>query len=185
MAAVITNSDQELLRLLQSDDQAAFDILYRKYWKELYNAAYKRLKNTEQSKDIIQEVFSTLWVRRHDLNIITLESYLHTAVRHQVYRHVGRSPGLATFIEPFEKMALASGADDGIMEKELAALFHTWLACLPEKRKQIFLLYYRDKLTTKEIAKQLNISQKSVQNQLGIASTDLQDHLRYCLLTWL
>ena len=64
-----------------------------------------------------------------------------------------------------------------LLEKELLDLVQSYINSLPEKRKQIFLLHIKDNLSTKEIAERLNISQKTVQNQLGTSMQGLHTRI--------
>ena len=89
--------DSVLLSQLQNEDRFAFETIYRKYWLKCYNAAYKRLKNKEIAEDIVQNIFTRLWINRSNQSIENLESYLLTAVRYGVLDQVSR--GIA--YEPF------------------------------------------------------------------------------------
>ncbi len=71
--------------------------------------------------------------------------------------------------------------DDLVLEKEILALMRVWIAALPAKRREIFLLHYTEDLTTKEISEYLGISQKTVQNQLNTASQALRFRLAHFL----
>ena len=178
--------DNELVRLLLQDDKDAFDELYRRYWPILYNAAFKRLKSIDLSKDITQEVFIDLWLRRGKVEIENIQAYLLTAVRFQVLKLISLEKKNASFIEPFENMAISSFSADGeVIDKELAVLFESWLDTLPKKRKAIFVMHYIEKLSTKEIADRLNISQKTVQNQLGNAVQDLRLNITHYMFSLL
>ena len=177
--------DCDLVHLLLQDDKDAFDELYRRYWPILYNAAFKRLKSNDLSKDITQEVFIDLWLRRGKVGIENIQAYLLTAVRFQVLKMISREKKNTSFIEPFENMAISSFSADGeVIDKELAALFDSWLNTLPEKRKAIFVMHYIEKLSTKEIAERLDISQKTVQNQLGNAVQGLRLSIDHYILTF-
>ena len=176
-------SDNELSRLLHQGDEPAFAELYNRYWLELYDTAYQRLKNKEQVEDIIQDVFVKLWIRRAELQIENAQAYLHTAIRFRVFNYVERDAVHESFFEPFETMAFSScTADEKVLEKELLDLVQAYIEALPEKRKQIFLLHIRDNLSTKEIAERLNISQKTVQNQLGTAMQNLHTRIAPILI---
>jgi RNA polymerase sigma-70 factor (family 1) len=179
-----TYQDNELVHLLLQDDKNAFDELYRRYWPILFNAAFKRLKSTDRSKDITQEVFIDLWLRRGRVRIENIQAYLLTAVRFQVLKLISQEKSSTSFIEPFENMAVSSfNADGEIIDKELFHLFETWLNTLPGKRKAIFVMHYIDKLSTKEIAERLDISQKTVQNQLGNAVQGLRSSLNQYMVS--
>jgi RNA polymerase sigma-70 factor (family 1) len=178
----LTNSlpynDNDLLALLAQDDRNAFELLYQRYWLSLYDKAYQRLKNSQQAEDIVQDIFVTLWSRRAVLRINNLPGYLHTAVRFRVFNYVKRDLASEVFFEPFEAMAAhQEGADEHLMEKEMLCLINSYADTLPDKRRQIFLLHLQENMSTKEIAGQLRISQKTVQNQLGNALHGLRTHI--------
>ena len=182
---VVYNSytDNELSRLLHQGDEPAFAELYNRYWLELYNTAYQRLKNKEQVEDIIQDVFVKLWIRRAEIQIENAQAYLHTAIRFRVFNYVEREAVHESFFEPFETIGFSSStADEKVLEKELLDLVYAYINTLPEKRKQIFLLYIKDNLSTREIAERLNISQKTVQNQLGTAMQNLHTRIAPILI---
>jgi RNA polymerase sigma-70 factor (ECF subfamily) len=121
-----TYQDNELVHLLLQDDKNAFDELYRRYLPILFNSAFKRLKSIDLSKDIIQEVFIDLWLRRGRVQIENIQAYLLTAVRFQVLKLISQEKHNTSFIEPFENMAVSSlNADGEIIDKELFHLFET------------------------------------------------------------
>lgn len=172
-----------LFDLLKQGDETAFEKIYKRYWAELYNAAYKRLPEKEKCQDLIQNIFADLWTRRATLQIENPTAYLHTAVRFQVIKHVARNPKNSFFIEIFEAELVSPLATDGqILEKEVKHLVDLYIAALPEKRKNIFLMHYYDGMSTSNIATQLKISRKTVQNQLNTASHALRLKLTHMLL---
>lgn len=169
--------------MLSQNDSAAFETLYDIYWESLYNTAYKRLQHEEHCKDAVQDVFADLWTRRKELEIDNLGAYLHTAVRFQVLKLVNRHSTRNTYFDPFETVLISyMNADGKVREKELSRIITAWMEELPRKRREIFLLYFEQERTTKEIAAQLNISQKTVQNQLGTAMQSLHAHIAVHLL---
>lgn len=173
-----TVDDQRLLSLIAANDRSAFEIIYRRYWPELYAAAYRRLKNTVQAEDIVQNIFIKLWMRRSSLQVHDLSAYLHTAVRYNIYNYIARDAVTETFYEPFEAIAAYPvSADATILEKELLNLVRIYIAALPRKRRRIFSLYFDENLSTFEIAEKLKISQKTVQNQLGTTMHGLRAQL--------
>jgi RNA polymerase sigma factor (sigma-70 family) len=183
MALYHSYTDEHLVTLLKNSDDDAFTEIYSRYWLVLLDAAYKRLKNREQSEDILQEVFVRLWVRRQDQEIEKLAAYLHTAVRYNVLSYVARHRMVLGFFEPFEAILLETDTPDSqLLAKELLELVYAYAETLSERKKQIFLLRVKDKLSTKEIAAELGISQKSVQNQLGTALQGLQTKLSSIML---
>lgn len=177
-----TFCDKELIDLLKVGDESAFTELYRRHWQSMFNGAYKRLQDTEQSQDIVQNIFTDLWERRGEVEIDNLPAYLHTAVRFQVIKQTTRQPQNSGFLNAFETTLTSSGqTDDALLENEVLDLLKLWIAALPEKRRAIFLLYYFEDRSTSDIALHLEISQKTVQNQLNTATTTLRSRLEKIL----
>ncbi len=171
----VTYIDSRLLDLIARHDQGAFELLYKRYWNQLYDAAFQRLRDHQQAEDIVQEIFVTLWAKRECLNIYNLSGYLHTSVRNRVLNYIVRNKVSEDFYQPFAALLIESGtADMVLLEKELLELLKAYIQLLPEKRKQIFVLHLYNQLSTKEIAEKLQISQKTVQNQLRTAIDDLK-----------
>jgi RNA polymerase sigma-70 factor (ECF subfamily) len=171
-------TDSELLVEIKLDSSSAFTELYDRYWQSLYNSIYKRLHEESACKDILQDVFKDIWLRRTSLEIENISAYLHTAVRFQVLKLVSRNKYTSHFVQPFENITDFSLKPDSIInEKEVNILLKAWIDTLPEKRRKIFIMRYEERLTTKEIAQKLKISQKTVQNQLGNSYQSLRTRL--------
>ena len=180
MLGQINLSDKDLLQLVKQDDKGAFTQIYQRHWQPLYSAAYKRTKDKEQCQDLVQNVFADLWSRRNNLAIDNLSAYLHTAVKFQLFKQVSRQPAMAVFLDSFEEIITSPiAADDFLIEKEIQNLINLWLAALPERRRQIFILHYQEELSTREIADRLGISQNTVQSQIYTASQSLRTRLAH------
>jgi RNA polymerase sigma-70 factor (ECF subfamily) len=166
--------DKMLLLQLQEGKRCAFNILYNKYWEQTYSSAYKRLRDEDQAKDIVQEIFVSIWVNRHSL-INNLPAYLSISVRNQVFKLAARNKNLTPYLEIFENIpAQNEKADSNILWQEFYHAYEEILLKLPPKRQQIFRLRFHDDIPTKTIASQMQISRKTVQNQLGKAIEQLR-----------
>ena len=181
--AVNIEDESSLFALLKQGDDSVFEKIYKRYWVELYNAAYKRLPEKEKCQDIIQNVFADLWTRRGELSIESPTAYLHTAVRFQILKQVSRNPKNSFISSQFEKDLISPLATDSdVLEKEVKALLDLYIVALPEKRRNIFLMHYFEGLSTANIAIKLNVSKKTVQNQLTTASHSLRFKLTHLFL---
>lgn len=164
-----------LFDLLRQGDETAFEKIYNHYWPDLYSAAYKRFPEKEKCQDIIQNVFADLWKRRGEVNLTNPKAYLHTAVRFQVLKQVARAPRNTFFSQKFEEQLISPlTTDSGVLEKEREVLIEYFILALPKKRREIFLLHYHEGLNTAKIAVKLNVSRKTVQNQLTTVSHALR-----------
>jgi RNA polymerase sigma-70 factor (family 1) len=163
-----TYSDEQLVLLIKESNNSAFEQLYQRYWKSLYNTAYKRLQSHEESQDIVQEVFADLWIRRTTSAIRNPSAYLHTATRFQVLKSLEKAGKNEHFIQLWGSMVQQSpSADITVREKELASMINDWLQTLPEARRKIFILHYAEDNSSGEISSLLNISPKTVRNQMA------------------
>ena len=85
MGKLIFHSEKDLLSQLAQGNQDAFDVIYNQYANDLYRYAYSRLGSQEDSEDLIQTVFTSLWERReHAKEITTLRYYLYCSVRYKL-----------------------------------------------------------------------------------------------------
>ena len=174
-----------LFDLLRQGNESAFEKIYKQYWAELYNAAYKRLPEKEKCQDIIQNVFTDLWTRRATLTIENPSAFLHTAVRFQVLKQISRGSKKNFLSESLSELVSPLESDGELLEKEAKSLVALYISALPPKRRNIFVLHYMEGLSTAKIAVQLNVSQKTVQNQLTTASQGLKFKLTHMLLLFL
>lgn len=179
MSAEVVYTDKILLERLSRGDSNAYETIYRRYVYSLYVAAFRRLNDRQRSEDLVQDVFFRVWNKREEMaQVDNLQAYLHTAVRYEVLKLVARRKAPLYFFEPFESMMMESdGPDSRLMAKELLDLAYKYADTLPEKRRRIFLLHITNRLSTREIAETLEISQKTVQNQLGTALNGFRSHV--------
>jgi RNA polymerase sigma-70 factor (family 1) len=172
--------DAKLLDLLRLDDREAFEILYNKYSAKLFHAAYNLFRDSDVCEDLVQELFIDLWTKRNQLNITSLESYLKVAIRHRVIYYI-RTQKATLDLEVVEELIEKYTADSKLLQNDISQLLETNVAQLPEKCRQIFTLSRKEYLSNKEIASRLNISIKTVENQMTIAlrylRTGLTDYL--------
>lgn len=167
-------NDKFLLLQVQQGNQGAFNTLYEKYWEQAYSNACKRLKDADQAKDIVQEIFVTIWLRREIL-IDNFPAYINVAVRNQVFKMVEKQKKFQPFFDKLQEVFETHlHADNNINRKEFNIAYEALINNLPLKRQKIFRLRFQEDLPTKTIADKLGLSRKTVQNQLGKAIEQLR-----------
>lgn len=175
---IVTHShmiDADLLQQIASGNKAVFNELYERYWEVAYAEAYKRLKDPEQAKDIVQEIFTHIWLKKDILHFQNFAGYLYIAIRNQVFKIVAKQKKMHPFFDILESMPVTyPQADGNLLWKEFFAAYEAILNTLPSKRKIIFRLRFQDDFTTTEIAHQLGLSRKTINNQLGKAIEQLR-----------
>lgn len=172
---IYSPEDSVLLVQVTEGDRAAFDILYERHFNVVYNSAYKRLKDADQAADIAQEVFVQLWLRNSKVPIENLSAYLFTLVRNNVFKFMERERRYEPLPMLYEELEGSnSGADAVLLYQEFLKAFEQLIESLTPQQRIIFKMRYEDDLTAAEIAHQLDLSPKTVRNQLGKALNQLR-----------
>ena len=178
--------DITLFSLLKQGNEQAFEVIYRRHWKVLFDAAYRRLPEKEKCQDIIQNIFVDLWHRRDALEIEKPLAYLHGAVRFQVLKSLSKAHLNVNFYTSFENDIISPlKADETLLTKEAKYLLQLFLATLPKKRRKIFTMYYFEGFKSSDIAMAFNISEKTVKNQLSEAGRLLKLRITQLFLVFL
>ena len=165
-------TDNELICSIANDDRDAFDMLYNRHWAGLYTFAYFILKDKEACKDIIQDVFIWIWEHRKGLEIKTPHSYLKTAVKYKIANYIRAGNIRNSFFEEaarFNYDTSFPGANELSELKELKNIIRITVSNIPLKCREIFLLSREGNFTNRDIAGKLEISVKTVENQITIA----------------
>ena len=136
-------TDCALAELLNEGDEEAFNHIYKRFWKKIYNETYKRLKDTEIAGDIVQDVFADLWIKRCSRKIENLNAYLISAARYQVFMQYKKTAVKSFFEQPLELLNQPALIADSIHEvKELKDCIYEWMSMQPEKRREVFRLKF-------------------------------------------
>lgn len=179
-------SDFELLKMLKRhDDALAFREIYNRYWRKLYAAAFKRLKITEAAEEVVQDVFTKLWIRRAELDIKTvLAAYLFTAVRYQVINHLDKEYVKANYLERIRLHFSDSdnSPEETLIANDLNQHLQLEVELLPDKCRTVFELSRKEHKSNKEIAETLGISEKTVENHINHALRKLKTSINSFLL---
>ena len=177
------SSDTLLLGQIEQGSTRAFDVLFEKYWEDAYSEAYKRLKSYDDAKDIVQEIFTYIWINRQTIHIINFPAYLHIAIRNKVIKLITRQKQTHPFFSFLENTTEKNSQSDAqLLRKEFFKTYEALLQTLPVKRQEIFRLRFQEDLPTKVISMQMGITRKTVQNQLGKAIETLKASLLRILI---
>lgn len=159
----------------------AFEQIYELYWSDLYNYAYNILRDKGVCEEIIQETFFSMWTKREQLQIShSLKSYLFTAVKFQTINYI-RSEKVkrdyAANYASFKKMNFDNSNEEHMHLTDLKGLIENEVSKLPEKCQEIFRMSRNEHQSIKNIADLMNISHKTVENQLTKALRQLRSSL--------
>jgi RNA polymerase sigma-70 factor (family 1) len=180
------STDQELICSISLGNKDAFSMLYDRYWSDLYKYAFFILKDQEACKDIIQDVFVWLWEHKQDLQIQSPKSYLRTAVKYKIANYIRSGNIRESFFEEVAKFNYETsipGVDEFAELKELNNIIQITVSTLPLKCQEIYRLSREENLSNREIAEQLGISIKTVENQITIALRRIRSNVEPQLIS--
>lgn len=148
----------------------AFQVVFDTWYNVLCNYAYSYLKDEDACEDVVQEVFTRIWEHRPDLiGTEDLRYYLFTAVRNNCISQLRKEKKNNVTHWDNESAEYMQEEEDGEKEQERSAAIQKAIEGLPPRCKEVFLLSRISNMTYKEIAKSLDISEKTVENQIGKA----------------
>jgi RNA polymerase sigma-70 factor (ECF subfamily) len=171
-----TYTDEQVLELLKAGSEEAFTEIYQRYAETLYYFAWNILNEEDECRDTVQDVFVWLWENRDNLQVTVLKYYLLAAVKYKLIRVIQNSKRRSEILSAHPVIA-PSYLEETLELKELKTIIHQFTEALPPRAKEIFHLSRHEYLTNREIAVRMNISEKTVENQLTITLKKLRHTL--------
>jgi len=184
---ILSESDGDLFERIRKGDQFAVKELFRRYYGNLCRFAYRSIHSRDDVEDIVEGVFEKVWLNRDKLNSIqSVKSYLFKAVQNQAIdflrskenKHVVFSERTHSEKEMSLEVISCSDPFQDMTERDLAAAVAEAIENLPNKCKRVFTMNRQDSLKYSEIADVLNISERTVENQIVRALKHLKKELR-------
>ncbi|SDE84832.1 RNA polymerase sigma-70 factor, ECF subfamily [Mucilaginibacter pineti] len=168
MKAYDLYTDQELLELLRSGDSTAYTEIYHRYKFILHQHAWNKLRNKEEAQDILQEVFTNLWLKRETIHISSnLSGYLYSAVRNRILDHFSHNDVKLKYINNLKPDLGEVPTDHRVRENQLKAIIEKEIAELPPRMREVFEMSRKQHMTYKEIAAELGTSEETVKKQVS------------------
>ena len=165
--------EQELIDLLKKGDADAFEKVFKTYFKNLHAYALYILKNSESAREVIQQVFYKIWEKRISLNIHTsMKAYLYKSVYNECMLQLKKEKNKEAYLSYILKQdtnKLAQGTSEKIETTDLEIRLQKALNELPEQCRTIFQLNRFEGLKYHEVASQMGLSLKTIENQMGKA----------------
>jgi RNA polymerase sigma-70 factor (ECF subfamily) len=167
--------------LLKTGDITAFEMLFRTYYQPLCNYAYTFVQDRDDAEEIVQSTFLSVWEKRENLEIRTaVKPYLYAMVRnaclnvlkHEKIKQQHAAVELAVAEKSVESVTRT------VMASELEAKIYEAMEKLPQQCRLIFKLSRFEELKYSEIAEQLDLSIKTVENQMGKALKIMREQLK-------
>lgn len=177
-------NEQELIEQLSEGNEFAFSTIYNLFWDKLYFLAYKHLKSSQATEDIIQDVFLSLWYKRDSLHIQSLPAYLAAMTRYSVYKYIAKLKKAAETSTP-ENVLIANSSAQQIEDGCLLDIIEKLSNTLPEKCRMVFVYNKLLDQPLNKVADELNISLKTAEAHLTKALKKIREILGDKLPTFL
>ena len=174
-------SNKMLMERIKKSNQKAFELLYDRFWEQMYTKAFSILKDEFKSKEFVQEVWISIWERRFEIENDNIEGYLFNALRFKIYNEFRNTKNKNVLIEDFIKSCksdnISNNIDDVINLYETQYLITSLVEKLPKKCQEVFKLSRYDGLKNNEISKKLSISQRTVETHISNALKVLKNNI--------
>ena len=185
MSPNLDHTDEELVSLLKQDDEKAFHTLYSRYALKVRSLAFSKVNSKEVAQEIVQEVFTDIWERRHELQISSFSSYIFVAVKYQTLNffkreitHQRHHKLYKAFIRISEDSTMRS-----VQYNDLAEALEKGVQKLSNKTQLVFRLNRFEGRSISEIALKLNLSEKSIKYHISRSLKELRVYLKEFLIS--
>ncbi|MEC3966078.1 RNA polymerase sigma-70 factor [Flagellimonas halotolerans] len=170
-------AQQELAVRVKASDRNAFNSLFSMLWEPMYVYAASLVMNDSLAKDLVQDIWIDYWQRRETVEVNHIKSYLFKAIRYKCYNTLRDTKFNKTQIEAANSIYIAPEMELEEDLMELTERIDVSMADLPQRCQEVFRLSRIHNISNKEIAERLNISHRSVENQISFALRRLRKDL--------
>lgn len=174
------DTDDTLLLAIQKGDQSAFKVLYERYWKEVYTMVYRRLRDDEAAKDIVQNIFVNLWISRKVITIeSTLAPYLNRAAKNRTISFYKKNQADFSRDHIFQDDQVQHSIEHDLEAGELKAFFKKEIEDMPDTMRKAFILSREENKSIREIASELSLSEQTIKNNISQALERLKKKAKH------
>lgn len=171
-----------LTHIVNLNDNKTFDFLYKKYWDRLLNFAAKYVADRETCKEIVQELFISLHMKREQLQIhVSLNAYLHSSLRNKILNHLRNESvykkHIAVACQALKAIQAGNEVEDILDGLDLEREIDFCLNKMPIKYREVYILNKQEAYTLKKTAEILQRPVDTVEKQLRKAVRQVQEHL--------
>ena len=167
--------DHFIFQEIQEDKRDALNQLFTQYFHSLCHFVNSYLRDPMLSEEVVSDVFFNLWVKRKTLSISgSIKPYLFKAARNQAISYLRRPAFAHEHLEEDIRQDRALEPDALLIRQEEQRHWQNLVDHLPPRCKLVFTLHREEGFTYREIAELLNLSEKTVENQMGKALKHLR-----------
>ncbi|GAB2999266.1 hypothetical protein GCM10027284_16180 [Cyclobacterium sediminis] len=179
MYSALSNKDL-LFQISVNADKKAFGELFKRYHEKMVSFALYYLPIYEEAEDVVSDVFVNLLKKHVQLkDIENFDGYVYFSVKNLCLNRIKRNnnkPNLFTISSEMDHVSTSDYSQplNELLNNELRAFYSTLVEGLPCKRKLVFKMIKEDSLKIAEVAKLLEITEKTVKKHLELAIKDMR-----------
>jgi RNA polymerase sigma-70 factor (family 1) len=173
--------DQDLLFRVSNSDQRAFEVLFRRYSSLLYSFLYEHIESRESAEDLVQEIFTQIWVTRESLaEIKRFGAFLFVLARNYAFNEIKKRIREKKRHQNWEETNYNYNyVDDPENYHHLQIqlnIVEQAIENLPEQQKRVWVLSRREGLKYTDIAQQMNLSRETIKKYIQHANTSMNEN---------
>lgn len=175
------NAELFIFQSMAGGDKQAFRYFFERYYEELCNLVNLYLHDPAVSEEIVQEIFIWFWEIKEQITINTsVKAYLLKSSRNKCLNYIRDQKRKFAIHEEIRKHAdpVHEMSDEFLDAVQLREIINHSVGRLPDRMREIFLLRNEQNYSYREIAEKLKITEKTVENQMGLALKKLREYLR-------
>jgi RNA polymerase sigma-70 factor (ECF subfamily) len=165
-------TDTEIVDNIRKGDSRCFELLFNQYARHLVRYAATIVKDPDEAEDIVQQLFVSIWAKKEQLEVNTsLKSYLYRSTHNSSLNKLKQQAVKESYATYFTYVSdgVTAGTEAQMEGKETDAAIRQAIEELPEQCRIIFRMSRFEQLKYQQIADQMGLSVKTVENQMGKA----------------
>lgn len=184
MSGYHLHTDEELFVLIKEGNHTAYTQIFDRFYSLLYLHALKVLLDEDEAKDLVQELFEMIWLKRSSLTVNgSVSAYLYASTRNMVLNQIAHKKVKNRYLDALGEFIGQEEyhTDFYVRERELKRIIEKEISALPQKMSEIFKLSRTEYLSHKEIASRLHLSELTVKTQVKRALRILKPKLGFLI----
>ena len=173
--------DTDLVHRIKYGDKSAYQILFERYAPKIYHFALSYLNNKADAEELVQDVFLKVWEKREILDAAqNVKAYIFKIAINTIYDFIRRK-NIESAFNDFARENYETNSNstwNNIVFEEMKATLKELVSQMPEQRRKVYRLSKEKGLSNEEIAQKLELSKRTVENQLYRAVTFLKEHFK-------
>lgn len=173
--------EQHFFAMLREGRESAFEMLFKQYYQPLCNYAYSFLYDRDEAEEVVQSAFMNVWDKRQTIDVqSSLKAYLYRMVRNACLNAIKHNKVRQDYIalQVVKGEPTHESVTQHVLAGELEQRIEMAMKALPAQCRLVFQLSRFEEMKYAEIAEQMNISVKTVENHMGKALKILREQLK-------